>query len=212
MSYKNFIPHEARSESRYENRFLVEEYLGAAEATLNYARLFREYFSAYFYLQLSGAASGATEKKYRNQAFLSLLKGLAYKHLYSGEYDDTDMTEPLRMTAKSEVQVSQADEPNDVPSEAATQGFSRVRRNCVGSLPSITPMPRAPITSGSRAPVDSPMWMNGMPLSVLTRRTCAIFFEFVTLVEAALTVKSLMITPTSRSSILAKQRRPWGFR
>lgn len=77
-----------------KNRFLVEEYLGAAEATLNYARLFREYFSAYFYLQLSGAASGATEKKYRNQAFLSLLKGLAYKHLYSGEYDDTDMTEP----------------------------------------------------------------------------------------------------------------------
>ena len=65
-------------------------------------------------------------------------------------------------------------------------------------------MPRAPIASGSRAPVDSPMWTNGKPFSVATRRMCPIFFELVALVDAPFTVKSLTHTATSRPSIRAK--------
>ena len=70
---------------------------------------------------------------------------------------ETAIVEPLRMTTKSEQQASQADEPNDGPSAAATHGDSRVRRNWVGSLPSREPMPPDPMASGSRAPVDSPI-------------------------------------------------------
>src|SRR3546814_7324402 len=65
---------------------------------------------------------------------------------------DTDMIEPFFITAKSEQQQSQADDPNEVSSVAAVQGVSRIRRNCVVSLPSRAPIPFDPIASGRRAP------------------------------------------------------------
>ena len=52
-------------------------------------------------------------------------------------------------------------------------------------------MPREPIASGSRAPVDSPMTTSGMPRSVAVRFMCATFLLLVALVEAPFTVKSL---------------------
>jgi hypothetical protein len=69
---------------------------------------------------------------------------------------ETDMIEPFLITAKSEQQQSHADDPKEVPSAAAAQGVSRMRRNWVVSFPSIKPMPLEPIASGKRAPVDSP--------------------------------------------------------
>ena len=81
------------------------------------------------------------------------------------------MVEPRLMTAKSEQQASQADEPKEKPSAAETQGVSRMRWNCVMSLPSNAPMPREPIASGRRAPVDSPTKTIGMPRSVPVRLT-----------------------------------------
>jgi hypothetical protein len=42
---------------------------------------------------------------------------------------ETDITDPFRITAKSEQQQSQAEEPNDVSNAAAAHGVSRVRRN-----------------------------------------------------------------------------------
>ena len=116
---------------------------------------------------------------------------------------DTHIVEPFFITAKSDTQHSHADDPNEVSSAAAAHGLSRVRRNCVGSLPRRRPIPRAPIVSGSRAPVDSPMWTSGKPFSVATRRMCPIFFELVALVDAPFTVKSLTHTATSRPSIRA---------
>ena len=63
-------------------------------------------------------------------------------------------------------------------------------------------MPREPIASGSRAPVDSPMMTSGMPRSVAVRFMCATFLLLVALVEAPFTVKSLTTAATSRPSIL----------
>ncbi len=80
------------------------------------------------------------------------------------------MIEPFFITAKSAQQHSQAEEPNDVSSAAATHGVSRMRRNWVMSLPSRLPMPLEPMASGRRAPVDSPTWTKGMPRSVQTLR------------------------------------------
>ena len=114
------------------------------------------------------------------------------------------MIEPFFMTAKSEQQQSHADDPNAVSSAAAAQGVSRIRRNCVVSLPSKFPIPREPIASGNRAPVDSPTWTKGNPFCVATVRTWPIFFEFVALVDAPFTVKSFTQSPMSRPSILAK--------
>ncbi|MNC98519.1 hypothetical protein D3C83_165040 [compost metagenome] len=62
-------------------------------------------------------------------------------------------------------------------------------------------MPREPIASGSRAPVDSPITTSGRPRSVETRFMCAIFLLLVALVEAPFTVKSLTTTQTSRPLI-----------
>ncbi len=70
---------------------------------------------------------------------------------------DTAMVEPFRITEKSEQQASQAEEPKDGPSAAAHHGVSRMRWNCVTSVPSSAPMPLDPIASGRRAPVDSPI-------------------------------------------------------
>src|SRR3546814_14689804 len=78
---------------------------------------------------------------------------------------DTDMIEPFFITAKSEQQQSQADDPNEVSSSAAVQGVSRIRRNFVSSLPTRAPIPFDPISSGTRAPGDSPPCTQGMPLS-----------------------------------------------
>ena len=54
---------------------------------------------------------------------------------------DTATVAPLCMTAKSLMHIIHVDEPNDGPKAAATIGVSRVRRNCVLSLPSNMPMP-----------------------------------------------------------------------
>src|SRR3546814_8283893 len=75
---------------------------------------------------------------------------------------DTDMIEPFFITAKSEQQQSQADDPNEVSSAAAVQGVSRIRRNWLVSLPSSAPIPFDPIASGRRAPVDSPTCTKGI--------------------------------------------------
>ncbi len=112
------------------------------------------------------------------------------------------MVAPLCITVKSAQHASHAEEPKEGPSTAAHMGVSRVRRNCVGSLPSSCPMPREPMASGSRAPVDSPMITNGMPRSVAARFMCATFLLLVALVEAPLTVKSFTTAAASRPSIL----------
>ena len=114
------------------------------------------------------------------------------------------MVEPLSITAKSEQHASHAEEPNDGPSAAATSGVSRMRRNCVMSLPSSRPIPREPIASGKRAPVDSPITTSGMPRSVAVRFMCPTFLLLVALVEAPLTVKSFTTRHTSRPSMRAK--------
>jgi hypothetical protein len=106
------------------------------------------------------------------------------------------------MTEKSARHMSHVDEPNDGPSAAAAMGVSRMRLNCVGSLPRSCPMPREPIASGRRAPVDSPTTTSGMPRSVAVRFMCATFLLLVALVDAPLTVKSLTTIATSRPSIL----------
>ena len=63
-------------------------------------------------------------------------------------------------------------------------------------------MPREPIASGRRAPVDSPISTSGMPRSVAVRFMCAIFLLLVALVDAPFTVKSFTTMATSRASIL----------
>ena len=65
-------------------------------------------------------------------------------------------------------------------------------------------MPRAPIASGRRAPVDSPTTTSGIPRSVAVRFMWPTFLPLVALVEAPFTVKSLTRTATSRPSIRAK--------
>ena len=65
-------------------------------------------------------------------------------------------------------------------------------------------MPREPMSSGRRAPVDSPRNTSGMPRSVAMRFMCPILLPLVAPVEAPFTVKSLTTTATSRPSILPK--------
>ena len=95
---------------------------------------------------------------------------------------ETDMIEPFFMTAKSEQQPSHADDPNAVSSAAAAQGVSRIRRNCVVSLPSKFPIPRTHSVrqSGARRLAD----MDEGKSFLRRRPYMAHLFEFVALVDA----------------------------
>jgi hypothetical protein len=120
---------------------------------------------------------------------------------------ETAIVAPLCITAKSERHASHAEEPNDGPSTASPWASRASGETASGRCPSSCPMPRAPMASGSRAPVDSPMMTSGTPRSVAVRFMCATFLLLVALVEAPLTVKSLITAATSRPADLARSRR-----
>ena len=69
------------------------------------------------------------------------------------------------MTTKSDSAAYQADEPKQGPNTAVAQGVSRRRTYCSPSCPP-KPIETAPMTSGMRAPEDSPRNTIGMPLRV----------------------------------------------
>ena len=63
-------------------------------------------------------------------------------------------------------------------------------------------MPREPMASGNRAPVDSPMTRTGARARSRCASWCATFLLLVALVEAPLMVKSFTTSATSRPPIL----------
>jgi len=76
-----------------------------------------------------------------------------------------------------------------------------MRRYCVGRSPAA--IAAAPMTSGMRAPVDSPRKIIGRPRAVATFFTCPTFEVLTSLLEAPITVKSLDTMATSRPSTFA---------
>ena len=72
------------------------------------------------------------------------------------------------------------------------QGVSRMRMYCVGRSPAV--MDAAPITSGMRAPVDSPRKIIGAPRCAARSFMCAILRPLTCALDAPMTVKSLATT------------------